>query len=139
MAEFDFTIKHHAGSANVVPDVLSRASLSHPSTAGDDLYLPPKPVTCFITSLIGFDIPYLSPLVLLKFSVILLLVSPVLATLFPCTPFPPIPNPIPLSVPLVLPLCLLLPLRKNLQFPHLLQQFLPISRLCQVILNPNTL
>ena len=61
MAEFDFTIKHHAGSASVVPDVLCRGPLSHPSTAGDDLYLPPKPVTCFITSLIGFDIPYLEP------------------------------------------------------------------------------
>ena len=59
--EFDFTIKHHAGSANVVLDVLSRAPLNHPSTAGDDLYLPPKPLTCFITSLIGFDIPYLEP------------------------------------------------------------------------------
>ena len=61
MAEFDFTIKHRAGSANVVPDVLSRAPFNHPSTAGDDFYLPPKPVTCFITSLIGFDIPYLEP------------------------------------------------------------------------------
>ena len=61
MAEFDFTIKHRAGSASVVPDVLSCAPLSHPSTAGDDLYLSPKPVTCFITSLIGFDIPYLEP------------------------------------------------------------------------------
>ena len=59
MAEFDYTIKHRAGSANVVPDVLSHTPLSHPSTASDDLYLPPKLVTCFITSLIGFEFPYL--------------------------------------------------------------------------------
>ena len=61
MAEFDFKIEHHAGSANVIPDVLSRAPLTHPSTTGDDLVLPPQPVTCFLTSLIGFDIPYLDP------------------------------------------------------------------------------
>ena len=61
MAEFDFQIKHSAGSANVVPDVLSRAPLTHPSTSGEDLYFPPQAVTCFITTLIGFDIPYLEP------------------------------------------------------------------------------
>ena len=62
MAEFDFQIKHRAGSANVVPDVLSRAPLTHPSTSGgEDLYFPPQAVTHFITTLIGFDIPYLEP------------------------------------------------------------------------------
>ena len=61
MAEFDFQIKHRAGSANVVPDVLSRAPLTHPSTSGEDLYFPPRGVTCFITTLISFDIPYLEP------------------------------------------------------------------------------
>ena len=61
MAENDFKIEHRAVSANVVPDVLSCTSLTHPSTTGDDLFLPPQPVTCFLTSLIGFDIPYLGP------------------------------------------------------------------------------
>ena len=61
MAEFDFQIKHRAGSANVVPDVLSQAPLTHPLTSGEDLYFPPQAVTCFITTLIGFDIPYLEP------------------------------------------------------------------------------
>ena len=62
MAEFDFNIAHRAGSANVIPDVLSRAPLTHPSTTGDDLFFPPpKPVTCFLTFFIGFDIPYLDP------------------------------------------------------------------------------
>ena len=60
MAEFDFKIEHRSGSANVIPDVLSHAPLTHPSTTGDDLF-PPQPVTCFLTSLIGFDIPYLDP------------------------------------------------------------------------------
>ena len=46
---------------DVVPDVLSRAPLTHSSTTGDDLFIPPQPVTCFLTSLIGFDIPYLDP------------------------------------------------------------------------------
>ena len=45
MAEFDFQIKHHAGSANVVPDVLSRAPLTHPSTFDEDLYFSPQAVT----------------------------------------------------------------------------------------------
>ena len=58
MAEFDF---QRAGSANVVPDVLSWAPLTHLSTSGEDLYFPPQAVTCFITTLIGFDIPYLEP------------------------------------------------------------------------------
>ena len=61
MAKFDFQIKHRAGSANVVPDVPSRAPLTHPSASGEDLYFPPQAVTCFITTLIGFDIPYLEP------------------------------------------------------------------------------
>ena len=61
MAEFDFQIKHCACSANVVPDVLSRAPLTHPSTSGEDLYFPPQAVTCFITTLIGFDMLYLEP------------------------------------------------------------------------------
>ena len=61
MAKFDFKIEHHAGSANVIPDVLSHAPLTHPSTSGNDLLLPPQPVTCYLTSLIGFDISYLDP------------------------------------------------------------------------------
>ena len=61
MAEFDFKIEIRAGSPNVILDVLSRAPLTHPSTTGDDLFLPPQLVTCFLTSLIGFDIPYLDP------------------------------------------------------------------------------
>ena len=56
MAEFDFKIEHRAGSVNVIPDVLSCTPLTHPSTTGDDLS-----VTCFLTSLIGFDIPCLDP------------------------------------------------------------------------------
>ena len=46
MAEFNFKIEHHAGSTNVVPDVLSCAPLTYLSTTGDDLFLPPQPVTC---------------------------------------------------------------------------------------------
>ena len=34
MAEFDFTIEHHAGSVHVVADTLSRAPLPTPSTVG---------------------------------------------------------------------------------------------------------
>ena len=61
MAEFDFKIEHRAGSANVIPDVLGRAPLNHPSTTDDDLFVPPQPVTCFLTSFIDFDIPHLDP------------------------------------------------------------------------------
>ena len=50
MAEFDFKIEHCAGSANVIPDVLSCTPPTHPSTTGDDLspqslslvFLPPS-------------------------------------------------------------------------------------------------
>ena len=38
-----------------------QAPLTHPSTSGEDLYVPSQAVTCFITTLIGFDIPYLEP------------------------------------------------------------------------------
>ena len=61
MAEFDFETEHRAGSASVIPDVLSCTPLTHLSTTGDGLFLPPQPVTCFLTSLIGFDVPYLDP------------------------------------------------------------------------------
>ena len=33
-AEFDFVIEHHAGTANIVPDVLSGAPLTHPPQLG---------------------------------------------------------------------------------------------------------
>ena len=83
MAEFDFKIEHRAGSANVILDVLSHAPLTHPSTTGDDLFLPPQPVTCFLTSLIGFDIPYLDP------SHVSEIFSDVLTCLtFACNPLP---------------------------------------------------
>ena len=59
MAEFDFVIEHHAGTANIVPDVLSRAPHTHPSTTGDNLCHPPQPVVCFLAGLLGFDIPSL--------------------------------------------------------------------------------
>ena len=63
MAEFDFVIEHCAGTANIVPDVLSRAPLMHPpSTTGDNLCHPPQPVVCFLTGLLGFDILSLEPL-----------------------------------------------------------------------------
>ena len=61
MAEFDFKFEHRVGSVNVIPDVLSCTPLTHPSATVDDLFLPPQPVTCSLTSLIGFDIPYLDP------------------------------------------------------------------------------
>ena len=40
--------------------------LTHPFTTGDDLFLSPQPVTCFLTSFIGFDISYLDPSHVLK-------------------------------------------------------------------------
>ena len=111
MAEFDFKIEHRPDSANVVPDVLSHAPLTHPSTTGDDLFLPPQPVTCFLTSLIGFDIPYLDPS----------RVSEIFSDAFTCltlacNPPPPppfnalqhVPNPILLGPRASLPLHLLL-------------------------------
>ena len=61
MAEFDFVIEHRVGTANTVPDVLSRAPLTHPSTTGDNLCHPPQPVVCFLAGLLGFDIPSLEP------------------------------------------------------------------------------
>ena len=104
MAKFDFQIKHHAGSACVVPDVLSRAPLTHPSTSGEDLYFPPQAVTCFITTLIGFDIPYLEPSWVSEiFSDIASFISPLLVTLLPFFPWQHVRNLIPLSFPLVTP------------------------------------
>ena len=82
MAEFDFKIEHRAGSANVIPDVLSRAPLTHPSTTGDDLFLS-QPVTCFLTSLIGFDISYLDPSHVSEFLVMPSPASPLHATISP--------------------------------------------------------
>ena len=136
--EFDFTIKHHTGSANVVPDVLSRAPFSHPSTGGDHLYLPPKPVICFITSLIGFGISYLEP------SCVAEIFSDTLTCLtLACNPVPlhtfaTHPKSSPSKSPIGASSLPPPPSQKNPPFPHLLQQFLSLSRLCQVILNPNT-
>ena len=48
MAEFDFVIEHHGGTASIVLDVLSRAPLMHPSTTRDNLCHPSQPVVCFL-------------------------------------------------------------------------------------------
>ena len=61
MAVFDFVIEHRAGTANIVPDVLCCAPLTHASTTGDNLCHPPQPVVCFLVGLLGFDTPYLEP------------------------------------------------------------------------------
>ena len=110
MAEFDFPIKHHAGSANVVPDVLSQAPLTHPSTSGEDLYFSPQAVTRFITTLIGFDIPYLEPSRVSK----IFNFSPLLVTLLPFFPWQHVRNLIPLGFPMVTPPYLTLLHRRTL-------------------------
>ena len=45
----------------LVLPMLSLMFLVIPQTSGEDLYFSLQAVTCFITTLIGFDIPYLEP------------------------------------------------------------------------------
>ena len=54
MAEFDFVIQHRPGVDHVVPDTFSRAQ---PSPEGDNLVLPPAPISLFLATVLGFDIP----------------------------------------------------------------------------------
>ena len=49
MAEFDFVIKHCPGVDHIVPDTLSHAPLPEPSPEGDNLVLPPAPMSLFLT------------------------------------------------------------------------------------------
>ena len=86
-AEFDFTIEHLAVCANVIPDVLSHVPLTHSSTTGDDLYLPPQLVTCFLTSYI------FTPLMFRKLLVMPSPASLLHATLFPFIALQHISNP----------------------------------------------
>ena len=55
MAEFDFVIEHCPGIEHVVPNTLSQAP--EPSPAGDNLILPPAPISLFLTIMLRYDIP----------------------------------------------------------------------------------
>ena len=57
MAEFDFVIEHCPGVDHVVPDTLSCAPLPEPSPVGDTLVLPPIPISLFLATMVGYDIP----------------------------------------------------------------------------------
>ena len=57
MAEFDFVIQHRPGVDHIVPDTLSHAPLLEPCPEGDNLALPPVPISQFIATMLGFDIP----------------------------------------------------------------------------------
>ena len=57
MAEFDFVIEHRPGVDHVVPDTLSHAPLPEPSPVGDILVLPPTPISLFLATMVGYDIP----------------------------------------------------------------------------------
>ena len=57
MAEFDFVIEHRPGVDHVVPDTLSHAPLPEPSPVGDTLVLPPTPISLFLATMVGYDIP----------------------------------------------------------------------------------
>ena len=61
-------------------------------------------MTCFITSLVGFDISYLEPSLVAEIFSDTLTGLTLACNLVPYTTLPPIPNPIHLSLPLVLPL-----------------------------------
>ena len=61
MAEFDVVIEHCPGIEHVVPDTLSRAPLPEPSPVGDNLILPPAPISLFLTIMLGYDIPSHQP------------------------------------------------------------------------------
>ena len=61
MAEFDFTIEHHAGPVHVVLDTLSRVPLLTPSTVGDYLIIPQVVVCSFLITALGYDIPGHTP------------------------------------------------------------------------------
>ena len=58
MAEFDFFIEHCPGVDHVVPNTLSRAPLPEPSPVGDNLVLPPAPISLFLATMVGYDIPF---------------------------------------------------------------------------------
>ena len=57
MAEFDFLIGHRPGVDHVVPDTLSRAPLPEPSPVGDTLVFSPTPISLFLATMVGYDIP----------------------------------------------------------------------------------
>ena len=57
MAEFDFVIEHHPGVDHVVPDTLSHVPLPEQSPVGDTLVLPPTPISLFLSTMVGYDIP----------------------------------------------------------------------------------
>ena len=59
MAEYDFYTEHKPGVKNVIPDTLSRYPIDAFSV--DIPECPPTEVTSFITTAIGFDIPYHTP------------------------------------------------------------------------------
>ena len=57
MAEFDFVIEHRPGVDHVVPNTLSRAPLPEPSPVGDTLVFPPTPISLFLATMVGYEIP----------------------------------------------------------------------------------
>ena len=57
MAEFDFVIQHRPGVHRIVPATLSCAPLPEPSPEGDNLVLPPAPISLFLATMLGFYIP----------------------------------------------------------------------------------
>ena len=59
--EFDFVIEHRNGVDHVAPDTLSRAPLPEPSPVGDNLVLPPAPISLFLATMVGYDIPFHQP------------------------------------------------------------------------------
>ena len=61
MAEFDFVIEHRPGVDHVVPDTLSQAPLPEPSPVGDNLVLPPAPISLFLATMVGYDVPFRQP------------------------------------------------------------------------------
>ena len=61
VAEYDFQMEHRPGKELVVPDTLSRASLSCPSDELEALIVPPVKATTFLITAMGFDIPTHTP------------------------------------------------------------------------------
>ena len=108
MAEFGFKIEHHAGSANVIPDVLSCTPLTHSFTTGDYLFLPHSLSLVSLPPSWVLISPILTPLVFQNFLVMPLPASPLHPTLSPFNALQHVPNPtLPrsrASLPLHLPL-----------------------------------
>ena len=106
MAEFDFKIEHCAGSASVIPDVLSHAPLTHPSTTGDNLF----PHSLLLVSLPNSRVlisPILTPFMFWKVLVMPSPASSLHATLSPFNALHHVPNPTLLGPRASLPLHLL--------------------------------